>query len=347
MKLMHRYLLIGVLLLFAGQASLHPLLSADEPGALHRFTFEEPHMGTRFRIVLYTADEATAKKAAKAAFARVAELNRIMSDYLADSELMLLCKHAGGEPVKVSQDLFAVLQKAQEVAQLSGGAFDVSVGPIVRLWRVARKTKKLPNPEELRRALAKVDYRNIRLDAERRAVQLLVIGMLLDLGGIAKGYAADAILEVLRGHGITRALAAAGGDIAVGDAPPNAKGWKIGITPLLPAAKTPAQYVLLKNAAVSTAGDANQYVEFAGVRYSHIVDPKTGMGLVGRRSVTVIAPKGVWSDGLDTAACVMGVDNGLKMIENQPDCAALFMEETAAGVVTTKSTRFDQFLWKE
>src|SRR5437870_2987349 len=100
---MHRHLLIGLLLLFAGQAALHPLLAADEPSALQRFTFEEPHMGTRFRIVLYAPDEATAKKAAKAAFARVAELNRILSDYLADSELMQLCKHAGGEPVQVSQ----------------------------------------------------------------------------------------------------------------------------------------------------------------------------------------------------------------------------------------------------
>lgn len=344
---MHRHWIIGLIVALAGQAALRPFLSADEPAELRRFTFEEPHMGTRFRIVLYAADEATAKDAARAAFARVAELNRIMSDYLADSELMQLCKHAGGEPVKVSQDLFDVLQKAQEVAQMSGGAFDVSVGPIVRLWRVARKTKKLPDPDELKRALAKVHYRNIRLDAERRTVQLLVLGMLLDLGGIAKGYAADAILEVLRSRSITRALAAAGGDIAVGDAPPNAKGWKIGITPLLPESKTPPQYVLLKNAAVSTAGDANQYVEIDGVRYSHIVDPKTGMGLVGRRSVTVIAPKGVWSDGLDTAACVMGVDNGLKMIENRSDCAALFMEETASGVVTTKSKRFDQFMWKE
>jgi len=344
---MQRQLLFGLALVFAGQATLHPLFAVDEPAALQRFTFEEPHMGTRFRIVLYAPDEATATKAAQAAFARVAELNRIMSDYLADSELMRLCKHAGSEPMKVSQDLFAVLQKAQDVAQLSGGAFDVSVGPIVRLWRVARKTKKLPDPEELKRALAKVDYRNIRLDAERRTVQLLVMGMLLDLGGIAKGYAADAILEVLRGHGITRALAAAGGDIAVGGSPPDAKGWKIGITPLSPTAKTPAQYVLLKNAAVSTAGDANQYVEIDGVRYSHIVDPKTGMGMVGRRSVTVIAPKGLWSDGLDTAACVMGLDKGLKMIESQRDCAALFREEKATGIETTMSKRFAQYLWKE
>ena len=105
--------------------------------------------------------------------------------------------------------------------------------------------------------------------------------------------------------------------------------------------------MLLKNAAVSTAGDANQYVEIGGVRYSHIVDPKTGMGLVGRRSVTVIAPKGVWSDGLDTAACVMGLDKGLKMIESRHDCAALFMEETATGIETTMSKRFAQYLWKE
>ncbi len=335
------------MLLFAGQAGLAALLPAGEPASLQRFTFQEPHMGTLFRIVLYAPDEATAKKAAKAAFARVAELNRIMSDYLADSELMQLCKKAGGDPVPVSADLFTILQKSAEVSKLSDGAFDVSVGPIVRLWRVARKTKKLPDAEELKRALAKVDYRSIRLDADRRTVQLLIAGMLLDLGGIAKGYAADAVLEVLRRHGITRALAGAGGDIAVGAPPPDAKAWKVGIAALANTDGTPTQYLALKNAAVSTAGDANQFVEIGGVRYSHIVDPKTGMGLIGRRSVTVIAPKGVWSDGLDTAACVMGLEKGMKMLEGQADCAALFVHESADGVVSTPSKRFAQYLWKD
>ena len=345
---MQRHWLIGLFALFAGEASVARFLPADEPAPLQRFTFQEPHMGTLFRITLYAPDEATAKKAANAAFARVADLNRIMSDYLSDSELMQLCKHAGGEPVTVSTDLFTILQKSQEVSKLSGGAFDVSISPVVRLWRAARRTKRLPDPEELKRALAKVDYRNIRLDAERRTVQLLIAGMLLDLGGIAKGYAADAILEVLRQNGITRALAGAGGDVAAGDPPPDAKAWKVGIEPLTKSDVAPTPYLALANAAVSTAGDANQFVEIAGVRYSHIVDPKTGVGLVGRRSVTVVAPKGVWSDGLDTAACVMGLERGMKMIESQSDCAALFVHEGADGkIVHTPSKRFGQYLWKE
>lgn len=344
---MYRHWLIGMLTLFVCQASVAPLLVADEPAPLQWFTFQEPHMGTLFRITMYAPDKATAMKAAKAAFARVGDLNRIMSDYLADSELMQLCKKAGGDPVPVSRDLLTILQKSEDISKLSEGAFDVSIGPVVRLWRVARRTKKLPDAEELKRALAKVDFRNIRLDAERRTVQLLIAGMLLDLGGIAKGYAADAILEVLRQYGITRALAGAGGDVVVGDPPPGAKAWKVGIDPLTKSDRAPTQYLALTNAAVSTAGDANQFVEIAGVRYSHIVDPKTGLGLVGRRSVTVVAPKGVWTDGLDTAVCVMGLENGMKMIETRPDCAALFVHESADGIVRTPSQRFAKYLWKD
>ncbi len=342
---MVRSLVIGLTLAVAGQAPLCALATEDA-APLQRFSFQEPHMGTLFRIVLYAPNEAAAKKAAKEAFARVAELNRIMSDYLADSELMQLCKHAGEDPVHVSRDLFTILQKAEEISKLSDGAFDVSVGPVVRLWRVARKTKKLPDPEALKRALAKVDYRKIRLDSERRTVQLLVLGMLLDLGGIAKGYAADAILEVLRRHGITRALAAAGGDVTVGDAPPDAKAWKVAIAPL-ESGGTTQHYLALRNAAVSTSGDLNQNVEIDGIRYSHIVEPKTGMALTGRRSATVIASTGTWADGMATAACVLGAEQGGKMIDAQTASAALFMTDTPSGIVETATRRFESYLWKE
>jgi FAD:protein FMN transferase len=343
---MPRALVISLALVFLGQASLRAFLRADAPTALQRFTFQEPHMGTTFRIILYAPNEAVAKKAAKEAFARVAELNRIMSDYLANSELMQLCKHAGGDPVQVSPDLFTILQKAEEISKLSDGAFDVSVGPVVRLWRVARKTGKLPDPEALKHALEKVDYRRIRLDSERRTVQLLVLGMLLDLGGIAKGYAADAILNVLGRHGITRALAAAGGDVVVGEAPPGAKAWKVAIAPL-DSGGEPSRYLALCNAAVSTSGDLNQNVEIDGVRYSHIVEPKTGMALTGRRSATLITPTGTMADGLATAACVLGPKKGTKMIDARADAAALFMIGTPQGIITTETRRFAQYLWKE
>jgi thiamine biosynthesis lipoprotein len=270
-------------------------------------------MGTRFRIVLYAADEASARHAARAAFARVAALDDCMSDYKAESELMRLCAKAGGDPVVVSPELFTVLAKAQEVAEKSAGAFDVTVGPIVRLWRLARRTQRLPDADKLAKARTLVGYRNMRLDVTRGTVQLLKPGMQLDLGGIAKGYAADEELAVLKKHGITAALVAAGGDIAVSGSPPDKEGWDIAIAPLEPA--EPAPHLLLHDAAVSTSGDAEQYVEIDGVRYSHIVDPRTGIGLTGRSEVTVVARHGIDSDSLTKVAAVLGPDKGLPIIE--------------------------------
>src|SRR5207302_10058285 len=153
--------------------------------------YTEAHMGTKFQVIVYAADEQTARDAAKAAFARVADLDGIMSDYKPTSELMRLCEKAGGDPVKVSDELFTVLSKAQEVSKLSDGAFDVTVGPVVRLWRLARRTQRLPDADDLKKALELVGYKNVKLDAKARTVQLLKPGMRLDLGGIAKGYAAD------------------------------------------------------------------------------------------------------------------------------------------------------------
>lgn len=315
---------------------------ADE--RLARFTYSEPHMGTLFRIDLYAADKETADKAAKAAFARVAELDGIMSDYRPASELMQLCKKAGGDPVKVSADLFAILQKAQEVARQTDGAFDVTVGPMIRLWRKARRTRELPSADAIKQALAKVGYDKMKLDATKRTVQLLVMGMLLDLGGIAKGYAGDAVLEVLRKHGITRALVAAGGDIRVGEAPPGEKGWKVGIAPLKNPAATPTHYLLLVNAAVSTAGDAEQAVEIDGKRYSHIVDPRTGLAQLGRRSASVIARDGVTADAFDTALCVLGPKRGLPIIEKIAGAAALHVHDADGKEASVTSKRWGDFI---
>ncbi len=146
--------------------------------------------------------------------------------------------------------------------------------------------------------------------------------MQLDLGGIAKGYAADEALKVLNKHGIQSALVAAGGDIRVGDAPPGSNGWRVAIAPLKPGQEKPSEQLLLKNAAVSTSGDAEQYVEIDGKRYSHIVDPKTGIGLVGRMSVTVVARSGISSDSLTKVVCVLGPEKGMKLLETQEGVSA-------------------------
>jgi thiamine biosynthesis lipoprotein len=170
--------------------------AADPPA--RQFQFAEPHMGTRFQITLYAPDEATAKAAARAAFDRIAELDGIMSDYRATSELMQLCRKAGGQPVPVSADLFGVLKQSQALAKRTGGAFDVTVGPLTRLWRLSRRTQRLPAPDQLAQARALVGFDKVELDEANRSVRLATPGMQLDLGGIAKGYTADQTLLFLK-----------------------------------------------------------------------------------------------------------------------------------------------------
>jgi thiamine biosynthesis lipoprotein len=335
----------GIGLLFSSPSHPHALApkaaARGEAGlALTRYEYTEPHMGTRFQITLYAPDEATAHKAAKAAFERITQLDGIMSDYRPASELMQLCKKAGGPPVKVSEELFFVLSRAQEVSRRSDGAFDVTVGPVVRLWRRARKTKEMPDPQELKQALALVGYQNIRLDEKNRTVQLLKPGMQLDLGGIAKGYSADEGLAILQKYGITRALVAAGGDIAVSGPPPDNEGWTIGIAPLEDPNQKPSRYLILKDAAVSTSGDAEQYVEIGGKRYSHIVDPRTGIGLVGRMSVTVVARRGIMSDSLTKVVAVLGPERGFAILEGFDGVASLVVRKTDKGLEAVASKRF-------
>jgi thiamine biosynthesis lipoprotein len=339
---MTKHLFAG-LCLFAALSAYYPASSRankDSEPPLSRFTFTEPHMGTRFKIIVYARDEATAKTAVKAAFQRIADLDDIMSDYRSTSELMRLCQKAGGEPIAVSEDLFRVLEHSQEVAKLSDGAFDVTVGPVVRLWRKARRTHELPDAKELAQARELVGYDKVRLDAKNKTVQLLKPGMRLDLGGIGKGYAADAALATLKEQGIDQALVAASGDIAVSGPPPETDGWTIGIAPLLDPDAKPKRSLILHDAAVSTSGDSEQYLEINGKRYSHIVDPRTGIGLVGRKSVTVVAPQGLIADPLTKVVSVLGPDRGLAIIDDTEGVAALVVRKTDSGIEMLESKAF-------
>jgi thiamine biosynthesis lipoprotein len=337
---------IGLLVVSLSIAALPPARDQAR-NHLERFEYAEPHMGTRFRIVLYAPDRAIANEAARAAFARVAALDRAMTDYAADSELMRLCRQAGGPPSAVSEELFFVLSRAQEVSRRSGGAFDVTVGPVVRLWRRARRTQRLPDPLELARARELVGHQKVELDQKRHTVRLARPGMRLDLGGIAKGYAADEALEVLRHNGIRSALVAAGGDIAVSASPPGTAGWRIGIAPPDDPERRPSRYLTLHDRAVSTSGDAEQYVEIDGTRYSHIVDPRTGIGLTGRHSVTVVAPHGIMADSLTKVVSVLGPEKGFPLVEVWPGASAMSVTQTERGEQIAMSSRFPQVLLEE
>jgi len=278
-----------------------------EPGPLARYEFSEPHMGTTVRLVFYASTPEQAEAGRRAAFAVMTQVDDLMSDYKPDSELSRLSAAAGRGPQPVSQPLFDVLQSSLRTAEASDGAYDITIGPLIRLWRRSRKTLTLPTPEEVRDARALVDYRKLRLDPAGRRAELLDKGMILDLGGIAKGYACDKGIEALRHAGITRAIVDTGGGMALSDPPPDKSAWRIGML------GDSSKVLLLSNCGVSTSGDTEQYVEIGGVRYSHIIDPATGLGLINRAMATVIAKDGLTSDALDTPICILGPQRGLRM----------------------------------
>ena len=284
-------------------------------------------MGLQVRIILYSEAEKPAFDAAASAFDELARLDDILSDYRPDSELMRLSARSGTGPVRVGPDLFAVLDASQQLAERSRGAFDVTVGPLVRLWRTARREGRLPARSGLEEAQRRVGFRLLRLKDEDSTAVLAVPGMQLDVGGIAKGYAADRALETLRRRGVTRALIEIGGDVRVGDPPPGREGWRIEVANVA----DEARFIEISNAAVAASGDTEQFVEFAGRRYSHVVDPRTGLGLTSRIAVIVVAPDGLTADGLSTAISILGREQGERLVrEHYPHVRAYIrhLEET-------------------
>ena len=316
--------------------------TSSAAAALNRFEFTQTEMAVPIRIVLYAADDTTAAAAARAAFSRFHDLNASMSDYDPQSELRRLCYASSeGRAVWVSDDLWRVLVRAIELAKRSDGAFDVTVGPLVHLWRNARRTKELPSPKSIQAAKSRVGYQWVRLHPDRQAVELLRPKMRLDLGGIAKGYAVDEALKAIRKRGITRAMVEAGGNIGLGDPPPGRPGWRIGIAP--PDAHSPArEYLSLARVAISTSGDLWQYAVIGGVRYSHLIDPHTGMALTDHGSVTVVGRDGLSTDGLSSAVAILGPEKGLKLVDNTPGAAAFIVRVVDGQQRTYQSRR-----WKE
>jgi thiamine biosynthesis lipoprotein len=303
------------------------ILAANPP--LKRFEYSLPRMGTMFRIEMYSADNSQASIAAEAAFARAEDLEQIMSDYRADSELMRLSRDGATAPFPVSSDLYDVLAKSLWTSGLSRGLFDVSIGPLVDLWRGARKTGRLPDPEEITQAKSLVDYRNIELDAVRHTVFLKRAGMKLDLGAIGKGYAADQMLAVLQSQGIDHAMVVAGGEVVVGEPPPGKSGWKVEVGAAdAQAVGTPCT-VVLHAAAVSTSGDERQFFEANGHRYSHVINPLTGWALEGESSTTVMARDSTTADALATAFSLMPVADGIRVAESLPGVAVLWVRRVS------------------
>lgn len=283
-------------------------------------TFTEPHMGTEFTIRAWTEEgrEPDLTLLIEKAFARVRALDATLSDYLPESEINRLAKAPAGEAIAVSDDLFSVFETSGRLTEMTGGAFDITAGPLIRLWRMSRKNNALPSPEQIEKAKARTGFQHLVLDPDKRTITKKVEGMLFDVGGIAKGYAADAALSLLKEGGFPRSLVAASGDIVVGEAPPGEAGWRIGIETLeVGHDLKDLQTVTLVNQAISTSGDTRRYFEHEGVRYSHIVSTRTGLGLTERIGASVIAANATISDSHATAVTLLGPKEGLQFIRNQ------------------------------
>ena len=225
-----------------------------------------------------------------------------------------------------------MLARSRRFYEQTGGVFDVTIAPVGRLWRRARRDRKLPDPQKIAEARALVGSDKMVLDPTRRTVQLTQTRhearRRRDRQGVRLAGGRSTCSREL---GITRALVGGAGDIVVGDPPPDAQGWTIGVAPSNPDESEPETYLLLKNAAISTAGDAERFVIIDGHRYSHIINPVTGAAVEDRASVTVVAPDGATADALETSVYLLGPERGLKLIEETPGAAALYVALDALG----------------
>lgn len=278
-------------------------------------------MGTRFEIIAYCESAERCKVAFDEAFATIAELDATLSNYRLDSELSIFCRGAPhDQPVPISQSMIDVLVVAQEISRKTDGAFDITIGPLTKLWRRARRQQKRPSADRIADAKQSVGYRNLSVDTVRRTAKLHLADMRLDLGGIAKGFAIDRALEAMRKHGVDAALVNGGGDVAVGVAPPERNHWRVQV---FDGSRQEHIVLPLKNCAVATSGDLYQFVELDGKRYSHLVDASTGLGLTRFVSSSVIAPHAITADAWASAVALMEAEKSLRMLESLPNCEGL------------------------
>ncbi|MEP6664454.1 MAG: FAD:protein FMN transferase [Verrucomicrobiota bacterium] len=320
----------------------HPAGKKNTPSS--RYEFSRPEMGVPFRLVLYAGSEREADDAARTAFGRVRQLNGILSDYDPDSELSRLSQTSGsGQKIKLSDGLWFVLQRAQQLSEKSDGAFDVTVGPVVNLWRKARRDGKLPDAKLLANARGAVGYKKLRLDSKTHSAELLVPNMRLDLGSIAKGFAVDEAMRVLRQQGIRSALVAAAGDLAVSEPPPGKRGWRIEIAALDAPGAPEKKFLLLKNAALGTSGDLFQRLEIGSKRYSHIVDPHTGVGLTDHSLVNAIAGDCLTANTLATTASVLGPKKGLQLAHKTSGAEIRILRKPKEVIEEVESRGFKRF----
>lgn len=315
------------------------LASLNVTAQLKRFSFAEPKMGSPFNIVLFCNDSLEAVSLAKASFKLVDSFVFIFSDYIDTSELSRLSLSAGlhADPVHLSPAMYDMMTLAEAAYVKSDGAFDITMGPLIRVWRKARSSKQFPSDESVQTARRNVGFKKIIIDKVNKTATLTQAGMQLDLGGIAQGYIAQKVLDFLGSRQINHALVNVSGDIVMSNPPPGSKGWKVGINVPETTDELLPRSLLLQNTAVTTSGDAYQYFENNGKKYSHIIDPRTGYGVTSQRNVTVIARDGTTADWLATACSILSLRKAKKLARQMG--AGLLIASLKKGRPVFKQTK--------
>ena len=312
------------LLLFCATALFLSSCNLFSPDKERLFKKSTVLMDTIVSITVVSTSRDRAEKAINEAFRELKRLEDIMNFYSEESEVSRINRNAGIRPVKVSMDMIDIIEKAIYVSRLTDGAFDITTGPLTRLWDFQNKiptvtdaTKKVPEPSEIRKALRLVNYRDIVINQKDSTVFLKRKGMLIDLGGIAKGYGADRAMEILKKNGINSCLVAIAGDIKVSGRKPDGSPWVIGIRH--PRAEKGSDDIFtslpLTDAAISTSGDYERFFIKDGKRYHHIINPFTGYPSEYTGGVSVITEKGYLSDSLATAVFVLGPEKGMELLK--------------------------------
>lgn len=290
-------------------------------------------MDTFCTITVVSPSRKEAKEAIAAGFTEIKRLEQLLNFFSADSEVTALNRASGREPVKVSRDALDVIKKTVEIANYTDGAFDPTIGPLMRLWGFERQNPEpsIPLENKIKDALRFVDYKKIKINDLASQIFLEEKGMEIDLGGIAKGYAADRAIEAIKAKGIKAALVAIAGDIKTFGLKPDLQPWKIGIQNPRPKTEKDEDLakggegglsedifasLYIKDKAISTSGDYQRFFIQNGKQYHHILNPGTGYPAAGVISVSIIAPEGYMADGLSTGIFVLGPDKGIKLLES-------------------------------
>ena len=310
--------------------------------AQKRFQYSHRQMGTQIGLVFYDENKAKADSVAQLVFNRIDELNSRLSNYIPDSEINIL-SNTPFKKVAVSNDLFCIIKQSANFSKETKGAFDVTLGPLIELWRKARDNRELPALNEIRTAMVKTGSENLELPS-KNVVELTKTGMQLDVGGIGKGFAADEAIKILKNNGVNAALVDMGGDITVGDAPPDKDYWVLGFSYYDENGKEVFQKIKLKNRAVATSGDLYQYVVINNMRYSHIIDPRNGRALSNNIQVTTIAPNGTTADAYASALSVLGVEEGKRVVSKADGLEVFMVEDISDGYRQWNSSGFLNYM---